>query len=77
MIKYKTLATTNICKTTIVSKVDTYSNVSVKTGGIINTSEMRVLLTALTALSAAPVNTRPSLEPTSGLTPCWRTARID
>ena len=76
-IKCPTLTTTNACKTAVVILVETDSRASVKTGGIINTSEMSVLFNALMARSAKPVYSMPSLEPTNGLSPCWCTAKID
>ena len=75
--KYRTLATTNICNTIIVVGVETESRANVNTGGIISTSDMSVLLKALIALSAIPVYCMPSLDPTSGLTPCCCTASTD
>jgi hypothetical protein len=76
-IKCPTLTTTNACKTAVVILVETDSRASVKTGGIINTSEMSVLFNARMARSAKPVYSMPSLEPTNGLSPCWCTAKID
>jgi len=75
--KYSTLATTNICNTIIVVGVETERSANVNTGGIISTSDMSVLLNALIALSAIPVYSMPSLDPTSGLTPCCCTASTD
>jgi hypothetical protein len=75
--KYSTLATTNICNTIVVVRVETESRASVNTGGIIRTSEMSVLLKALIDLSATPVYFRPSLEPTNGLSPCSFTDKAD
>ena len=76
-IKCPTLTTTNACKTAVVILVETDSRASVKTGGIIKTSEMSVLFNARMARSAKPVYSMPSLEPTNGLSPCCCTAKID
>ena len=76
-MKYNTLATTNICNTSIVVGVETESRAKVNTGGIISTSEMSVLLKALIDLSATPVYSSPSLEPTNGLNPCSFSYRAD
>ena len=76
-MKYNTLATANICNTSIVVGVETERRANVNTGGIISTSDMSVLLKALIDLSATPVYSSPSLEPTKGLNPCSFTDRAD
>ncbi len=76
-MKYNTLATANICNTSIVVGVETERRANVNTGGIISTSDMSVLLKALIDLSATPVYSSPSLEPTNGLNPCSFTDRAD
>ena len=76
-MKYNTLATTNICNTSIVVGAETERRVNVITGGIISTSEISVLLKALIDLSATPVYSSPSLDPTNGLNPCSFTDRTD
>ena len=75
--KYSTLATTNICNTIIVVRVEAERSANENTGGIISTSEMSVLLKALIDLSATPVYSSPSLEPTNDLNPCSFTDRTD
>ena len=67
----------NNYKTLVVVEVETESRASVNTGGIISTSEMSVLLKALIDLSATPVHSSPSLEPTNDLSPCSFTDRAD
>lgn len=57
--------------------VETERRVNVNTGGIISTSEISVLLKALIDLSATPVYSSPSLDPTNGLNPCSFTDRAD
>ena len=47
IMKYNTLATANICNTSIVVGVETERRANVNTGGIISTSDMSVLLNAL------------------------------
>ena len=56
---------------------ETERRVNVITGGIISTSEISVLLKALIDLSATPVYSSPSLDPTNGLNPCSFTDRAD